>query len=407
MKLKKKDKQIIVGIVGAATLLVLSQVIDLQVGKPSDPLHTTDISMKEDQTYVKEDFYKGLNSIMDSLNSGDIDSVIKTVDSNVTKEDKELSSKYVLELVLSLKEFNGNIVPTAELMEYLKQNKVRPNKVDSFMNSSDNESMKKVYDEVKNNYYSLRIRDNESYVNELGHSKIEIDYEKILEKYSDYLNEEIRDYLLLKSHVDDNVYIDEKTVNFEALVNNISITEEFIAKYPRHHYDKMLDFLLDGYYELYFGYIPSSYVYHPETLSISDAAWKSYNETAKMKNRLGERAGKIVEFLNSNERKMSAELIAFIENTLEMKEGRPQYSWYEMLEIDNPHKDISGDTVIPGRVFEIDRETGEIIGELDPETMLPIDEKPKEFPIRIEDVPVESETKVNPEETEPESENIP
>lgn len=232
------------------------------------------------------------------LEDGNMLEAIEVLDDNVSYFDKTEATKAVEALMHYLYHYNfaeGN--EFYQLLNYANDKNVKHDDIDSFFLNESNNEIKELYNTFKNNLYTIKVDSEESFVNELELSYIEINNDEIIKKYGKYIENDLLD--LINLYKTEEVYIYDNVhdmVNLDKALSNIIQMENFVSSNNSSVYVNEVSQGLDYQYQAYFGYLDWSNVFDINDL-IKDEAISHYTKTAETYNKLnvGQKAS---EYLN-------------------------------------------------------------------------------------------------------------
>lgn len=142
-----------------------------------------------------------------------------------------------------------------------------------------------------------------------------IDYVKLKESYSNYLPDEIKDYLEIKSQSSNvpKVIDGEMTVSYEELAQKLMEIEDYVSKYPNgvkfqdvlRCYGECLKLYLEGSY--------NSPIYDVETGKIKDEVMSSYLKLSSTKKLITSKIiSKYIEIIQKNENTIDENVLSHV-----------------------------------------------------------------------------------------------
>ena len=217
----------------------------------SKPDTKTDELMDDEISKRIEEFREDYLNLLER----DVKGAVDLLDENIGTFDKLEATKGVEALLFYL---NNNLNDTSkyikyiELIEYGVEANVEIKDIDAFYNNAPDNHIKDIYASLNNNLYMIRNKGDS--FNITDSSYVDIDYDKILEKYKDYIYDDL--IALIEYYKVENVFIYDDKLDeliFEDVLSNIVKLEEIIEKYPDSAYLDEFKNNLDYNYQIYFG----------------------------------------------------------------------------------------------------------------------------------------------------------
>ena len=217
----------------------------------SKPDTKTDELMDDEISERIEEFREDYLNLLER----DVKGAVDLLDENIGTFDKLEATKGVEALLFYL---NNNLNDTSkyikyiELIEYGVEANVEIKDIDAFYNNTPDTHIKDIYTSLNDNLYMIRNKGDS--FNITDSSYVDIDYDKILGKYKDYIYDDL--IALIEYYKVEKVFIYDDKLNeliFEDVLSNIVKLEEIIEKYPDSAYLDEFKNNLDYNYQIYFG----------------------------------------------------------------------------------------------------------------------------------------------------------
>lgn len=244
-----------------------------------------DIKNKKDNKnkyYIFKDMEKLKKEYITLLENDEISKAIKLLDSNIKKLNKEEATEAVETLLyfldVNLLEGNKNYF---DLVVFGSKYRVKEENIDSFFKNIDDVNIRKLYEDLIDNNYMIKLDKDEEYIDELQLSVITINNKKILNKYEKYIRKDLIDLLKLKEQENMNLYsLVDGMVSLDKTFSNILKMEEYLEKYQESPYAQEVLNNLAYQYQAYFGYFDWSNIFD-ENDKIIEKAKKHFEKTIK------------------------------------------------------------------------------------------------------------------------------
>nr|WP_300001715.1 hypothetical protein [Tissierella sp.] len=272
---------------------------------PLEDPEENDDSGKEESPEDKGEILKEFKIIAEKMPAPDV--LVNFIDENIEKLSEESAWAMVAELDTSLE---SNKQTYAERIFELDKNdeliKLSGTKQDFEMNkieAIEDEKLRVEVEYLYNNMYKL--------TNIEGAFYPIVDY-KAMEKYNKYLNEEGREYILIRSIDSDAKPMSDGglTISFDELLKRISRTEEFLDAYPDSVKKQEMLEEYNNKVNAYIAGLPNTPIMDFETDILRDEVLKSYKEAIDKNNDFSNIVKEHLENIEENDNKVDDDIIS-------------------------------------------------------------------------------------------------
>lgn len=240
-----------------------------------------DIFMKSNQEKNFQDIEKFKEGFLELLEKRNLIEAIEILDNYIEILNKDDATNAVEVFMHYSHYFNFYNNGFYNLIEKANKDRIKGDKIHKyFRNHSDNE-IRNLYNEFLKSFYCFKIDKNEKYVNELGLSYTDINYDIILNKYGKYISDDL--YNLIKLYKDEELLIfssEKDILDLDKTLSNILNMESFVYSNSNSKYLEEVKNNLNFQYQAYFGYSEWTNLFDEDNL-LKDEVKKHYINTSR------------------------------------------------------------------------------------------------------------------------------
>lgn len=243
----------------------------------------------------------------------DIIGAIAYLDSNIDELGELESTKAVEALLFTLHSNIVNNNPYVPLLEYGQKNKILKADYEEAFMAAEDDNIVNLYSDMSEKLYSIRLEDGEEYITD--YAFVDLNYDRIVEKYRDYIFDDLTALTEYYGKENVRVYNEEATeFLYDKALENILNLEILLLEYEDSPYKDEFKQNLEFMYQLYFGYVNDGFDIFNEDGKIMDKALSHYKLALNQNEGtvFAERMSSYLDILKEEEYRKTANIDVFI-----------------------------------------------------------------------------------------------